>query len=327
MSGVVIRFYNLGEEGPEPIFSLFERVYGSAVAIRQRWQWEWQQHPEAKTIRIVVAESNQKLIGMTVRMPVQLVWAEQLVDAWLATNSMVDPEYRGQGIIQRLYEKANSNGGIQLSKGTDEKMFRQLLKMGYERILPDKYQVCLLAPWLWLKQKLGLQLPAKVVSKIVDAEGFADYRQVTSFPDEFDSLPMSGLVAPLKNAAWLNWRYVDIPHRQYQLAVREIDGRVVSWCVTRIQGRTGYLVDLRWLNEQQDEPSYSIRYAKQTARVAGAIKMVAWGAASDLRSSLLRAGFLNRKETPHFSCKRFDNKLVFASNLYFLQGDNDSEYL
>ena len=322
-----MRFYDLGEEGPESIFSLFERVYGDSTAIRQRWQWEWQQHPEANRIKIVVAEDDCKLIGMTVRMPIRLSYSDQLIDAWFATNSMVDPEFRGRGIIQQLYAMANTVGDIQLSKGTADEMFRQLLKMGYERIQPDNYQVCLLAPWLWLKQKIGLPLAAKTVSPVDIVKGFESYRQVASFIADFDSLLMPGLVAPLKNTVWLNWRYVDIPHRQYRLAVREVNGQIVSWCVIRVQGRTGYLVDLRWLNGQKDEPAYTIRYAKQAAKAAGAIKMVAWGAATSFRSCLLKAGFLNRKETPYFSCQGDENHVLPVNSSFFMLGDGDSDYL
>ena len=327
MSGVTICSYNLGVEGPEPIFSLFERVYGDSIAIRNRWHWEWQQHPEASRIKFFVAESGQKLVGMTVRMPIQLDVSGQIVDATFATNSMVDPDHRGQGIIHRLYKKANVKGEIQLSKGTAEVMFRQLLKMGYTRIQPDTYQVCLLFPWLWLKQKAGFTAEIKVCSKTAVVKDYPDYRSIDSFPDEVDSLTMSGLISPVKTAAWLNWRYVDIPHRQYQFAIREIDGRIVSWCVIRTQGRTAYLVDLRYSDTQQDEPAYSIGYAKRAAKACGTIKMMAWGSAAEFRRCLLRMGFLSRKETPHFSYKAFTVTPALSRDWQFIQGDGDSDYL
>jgi len=324
---MLIRCYDLQTVGVDPIFSLFEKVYGDTSPIRDRWEWEWKLHPEAERIVFVVAEEKGSLRGMTVRMPVTLWVGQKQMTGWFATNSMVDPAFRGKGLITALYAKANSLDGVHLSKGTAEGMFKCLLKMNYRWLQPDTNQTCLLSPLQWALQKVGgdKKIGQNEVATILPQT--MGYREIKKFAGVIDSPERLNIIAPLKTIDWLNWRYVDIPHRTYKIAMREDAGEIVSWCVVRVQGRIAYLVDLDWRSEQKDEPGCLIRYAKKAARALGAIKLVTWSSAPSLRRKLAKHWFIPRNETPYFSCSQNGRQLLAGKELLFVLGDNDSDYL
>ena len=322
-----LRQYNLINEGPDPVFDLYRRVYGSDESIRQRWKWEWLENPDAENVRLYVADDSGRLAGLTVRLPCNLYSGSQKIRASFATNSMVDPDYRRQGIISKLYELAREHGDLQLSKGTAEGMFRQLLKMGYLVIKPDSYMTCLLRPIKWLSGKLGIQGHCKPVLT-TDLDGFPEYRLVKRF-DDVASVHMPAKIYTVKDSQWLNWRYVDIPHHSYHRGIRYHEGTAKAWCVVRQEGSTAHLVDLAWDRSLNDEPQSSVQFAKKLGSSIGAVKMVAWGSLRDYRRVLLRHGFFPRKETPHFSFypSQLTEKLRIGGYVHIMHGDGDIDYL
>lgn len=325
---MILRDFDLRAEGPERLFNLFREVYGDSASIEQRWRWEWLAHPDARKIRFHVAEADGRIVGLTVRMPCRLRNAAGPVEAYFATNSMVHPANRGRGLICRLYERAREGGALQLSKGTAEGMYRQLLRMGYTAVRPDSYQVCLLRPWAWLLQRMGLGREQSQQVAAPDSLPFFGYRLVNRF-EGITSLPVGDLWVE-KDAEWLNWRYVDAPHRSYLRAVRSSEGKTVSWCILRFQGRMAYLVDLAWDRSRSDEPAVTVNLAKRLARVRGAVKLVAWGTYNVYRRSLIHRGFMPSSESPHCSIRWCAGRAVATESgklLHLTHGDGDIDYL
>ena len=313
----------------ERIFRLFEKVYGDSKAIRERWSWEFTRNPMAGRIRVFVAERGDgDLAGMTVRMPCDLKVGDKTIPAFFATNSMVDPDFRGQGIIQRLYALASEDKALHLSKGTTPEMYRQLIKMGYRAIEPNRYQVAALAPLSLLIARLAGKAPRIVEDKNA-LQSFPDFRPVEEFGEEHVALPIPVTIAPLHSKEWLGWRYKEAPHRRYIIYERRENERLLSWCVLRFAGSGAMLTDLRWSPENQDEPGRTIEFSKALARRHGAVKLTAWFNNGCLRKFLKKNHFMGRKGTPRFSYFSHDMGWQEAdwNNAYFSHGDGDSEYL
>jgi GNAT superfamily N-acetyltransferase len=325
---MILRDFDLRAEGPERLFDLFRKVYGDSAAIERRWRWEWLEHPDTQKIRFHVAEDTDRIVGLTVRMPCRLQNASGSIKAYFATNSMIHPAYRGRGLIRQLYERAREAGALDLSKGTAECMYRQLLRMGYIPVQPDSYQVCLLRPWAWLRQRLGLSIKQSQHSDVLNPLQYCGYRLVDCF-EAIPPLPVAGFWVE-KDTEWLNWRYVNAPHRSYLKAVRYMEERPVAWCVLRVQGRTAYLVDLAWDRFRSDEPKVTVILAKRLARVSGAVKLVAWGAYNVYRRFLLHRGFIPASESPHFSirwCVGGEMAAESGKLFHLAHGDGDIDYL
>jgi GNAT superfamily N-acetyltransferase len=329
--GLKYRRFDLRREDPETIFRLFERVYGNSRAIRDRWEWEFHRHPRAEEIALWVAESTEGPVGMTVRMPVTLAIRGEIRRGCFASNSMVDPAYRGCGIIGELYDRAAETGVIQLSKGTAAGMYQVLKRLGYRDIQPNTFQVCLLAPFRWALGRVTKVRSA--VTEESDESYSGSFRRIDLFTEAFDRFARKAMTGDyggmVKDADYMNWRYIDTPHRRYRAYVRESEGEIVSSVVLRISGSTATIVDLLWDPRQRDELAAAIKFARKASRRLGAVKLVAWGSAQVLRRELRRQLFFENSETPHFSFRYpgGDGVAIDWSNVHVVHGDGDAEYL
>lgn len=332
MTKVNYRLFNHNVDDPELIFKLFDTVYGDSTSIRQRWSWEFLHHPEHEDVKIYVAEDNNGLVGMTIRMPCTLMIGGSFKRAYFATNSMVMPEYRGQGIICGLYNLAARHGDIQLSKGTAPAMYSVLQKIGYREIVPNTFQVCILSPMKWAISKMLSRIKYGNHETFGDIQ-FGDFYRLNRFDVEDQGIAQmlatevrDGVV---KDLSVLNWRYFDIPHRRYHVFVRKYRGETVSMLVVRLEGLSAHLVDFRWAKEANDEPAQSIKFAKLFSRKMGAIKLVFWGTLKSLRNEAGKQFFFERRDTPMFSY--YSNDAIFNSldwaSMHFIHGDGDVEYL
>ncbi|MDD2736002.1 MAG: GNAT family N-acetyltransferase [Desulfuromonadaceae bacterium] len=328
-----IRQFDPLVENPVPIFNLFERVYGDASTIRKRWNWEILSHPDCRNIRIFIAEHHGNLIGMTVRMPYTLVVNEVSQAVFFASNSMVDPDYRGHGVIGKLYDVAAAKtGAMQFSKGTAAAMQAVLRKKGYREVLPSNYQVCILSPLRWMIGKIAKRsvFQPVLVSQCLDNKG---YSQIQRFPDYYEEFAKNALSkiggGLLKTAGYMNWRYFRNPHRNYLVFLRNNAEKVSSMLVLRVEGTTAYIVDMLWDPAVPDEPAGTLGFARSTAKKLGACKLVAWGSLHGFRDACRRNFFITRKESPSFSWfpNQSGTSLDCMSSVHIVHGDGDIDYL
>lgn len=325
MSEIQYRCFDQNREDPELIFNLFETIYGDSTAIRQRWSWEILKHPENEDVKIYVAETLGNLVGMTVRMPCSLMIGGNVKRAYFATNSMVIPDCRGQGVIRGLYDLAGRFGDVQLSKGTAPAMYNILKKIGYKDINPNCFQFMYLRLFrLILQRCTGRSGPIKL--KTLKPADRDEMRLVSSIPEDIDSISAPDGIS--KDAGYLHWRYIDIPHKKYQVFERRESGKLVSMLVLRSAGSTVYLVDMIWDRERKDEPATSLTFAKEAALRMGAYKIIAWSSFMDVRITLSKLNFIDKGETPRFSffCRDISMDLKLQ-NMNFAHGDGDIDYL
>lgn len=329
MAPVSYRLFNQQVEDPAPLFGLHQRIYGSSDSIRRRWGWEFLRHPESGEVKVLVAEDDGAVVGMTARMPATLILEGRIRRAYFATNSMVLPECRGKGIIRGLYQLAARCDAVQLSKGTAPAMYAVLKQMGYAEIVPSDFQVCILSPLKWGVNKLcGRSLFGARESAGQTRGG--EFLPVARFDHCTDSLTCCAREnRVVKEAAWLNWRYFEIPHRTYQVFVRGTQADPLSVLVLRFEGSTAYLVDILWAESAKDEPATALRFAKSYAGRLGAVKLVFWGTLQALREEARTQGFWRSKETPRFSFNPASPELAAVNwgAVNFVHGDGDIEYL
>ena len=208
-----IRLFDFDKEDPRQLWTLFRDVYGTDTNARNRWAWEVEQHPLKDDIRIHVAEENGKIVGMTLRLPVQLVTADRQHSAEFAVNTMVHPDFRRHGLVKELYGQAIAQGNLQLSKGTMPAMARQLEKIGYREITAAKTHVFLLAPMRWLYQKITKRQAAPIRIQPVRLQ--TGYDSIEKFTHVNEGVCCGATLSVKRSAELLNWRYQAIPHRQY----------------------------------------------------------------------------------------------------------------
>jgi hypothetical protein len=329
-----LRYFDFHEEDCGRLFDLFERVWHSK-ALRERWNWEYLDNPKSDSIKILVAEDEGNIAGYTTRLPFELKVRGKSLPFYFSVNSMVDPNYGRRGIMKSLYLKAAETMPLLYSKGSTTAMYRLLMKIGYETVEPNNYMARINSLPGWILWRLGH--PVGKTGNAPEAGSIdEEFNKVVRYGSEFDIFwndicsRYPGIV--VKNAKYMNWRYVDIPHKSYESFYRISGGKIVSTVVFYVGGKTGTIVDIMWDSTHAEEPGRTIRFIRRYARACGLVKTVCWATFDDLRRCLKKHLFFERKETPHFSALSKTESIggypvSDASAFHFVHGDGDTEYI
>ena len=311
---------------------LYEETYGKTIGMEKRWKWEWACNPNKDDNRIYVAESDDCIAGATYRWPFELITDGRKIKTAFSVNSMVHPNFRRMGIMEKLYKKSFDDFPILFSKGTMPGMYRLLLKIGYLPLAPNTIFTSIVSPFCWMIWRIGLKKISPRIDKLSETD-FSEYKLILRFDEKFDQFftkihkSFYGIIN--KNKEYMNWRYFDIPIRKYKIFNRVVDSKIVSYIVLGSAGSTGKIVDLLWDHDQKDEPRKSIRFAKRFFRKSGFIKVSCWCTYTKLRESLKKQFFFDRGETPNFSYYSKDPNFTIddVGKYHFVDGDGDFEYL
>lgn len=327
---VTYRPFDFHAEDIKPLFDLMEKTYAVPVS-QARWKWEYLQNPRSPEIRVFVAESGGRVIASTTRLPLPMRVGADRFDAFFSVDSVVDPAFRRMGIMTGLYRHTARIMPVLYSKGTNPGMYDLLIKFGYRVVQPNTYMVNYLAPVKYLLGKLKLYAPPKPSPMAVDPS--EEILPVKRFGTEFDEFwervakLYTGIV--VKDSAYMNWRYVDIPHMEYQPFYRTVRDKIVSTLVLRGNGTAGFIVDVLWDPEEAAEPSKTIEFAKRYFKKRGFNKLSCWGTHEKLRQSLKESFFHDIGGTLRFSVyadpQRID-RFADGRLIHFVDGDGDSEF-
>lgn len=326
------RIFDTTSENVDHLFALFEATYGDSVDYKNRWQWEYEEHPDKEHFKVFVAESGGSLVGATTRLPVFLTVRGQSLRAAFNCNSMVHPDYRRKGIMEKLYTQSASVIPVLLSKGTMPAMYRLLKRMGFTDVEPNNFMVALISPFRWLFWRLGLYRPVPAFQAI-SLEEDMEFRDVVRYDVTFDqffeniSCQYDTLIS--KDADYMNWRYVNNTLKEYKTIQRVVAGRIVSSVVLAASGSHLRIVDLLFDSTEANEPERTLRFVRDYARKCGFLKLICWTTDKDLRRTLKKHWFWSRKETPQFTMfsLKYSPEEIMSGRVAFFEGDGDAEYL
>jgi hypothetical protein len=139
----------------------------------------------------------------------------------------------------------------------------------------------------------------------------AEVRMIQRFDETFTTLweelaPKFGL-SVRRDAAYLNWKYVNAPHVRYSIAALRRDDRHVGYAVyrhfTEPRGRVTLLVD--FLTDPADEQGLEtlLRWVDREARQADSDKIRTFAMHAGFRKVLRRSGYFAVKSTMEFVVK------------------------
>jgi GNAT superfamily N-acetyltransferase len=330
-SDITYRRYDFQKEGCLPLIRLKEAAYGVPIE-RSRWEWQYLRSPFSSETQVFVAECGTELAGATTRLPFDLRRGEGTVRAYFSVDSMVHPEYRRRGIMKSLYQRTADVMPLLYSKGTNPGMYDLLIDFGYRVVQPNTYLVKYLSPWKLALQRYNLSTANPVFSD--QDQSMDGFEPVRTFGSEFDdfwrraAVGFPGIV--VKNSAYMNWRYVDIPHKKYHLYYKVKEGRILGALVLRTGGYACWIVDLIWDPGAGDEPGATLRTWVRALKEQGYLKVICWGTYRPFRDALIRNSFVDRGTSPRFSVFAPPETIeanADVGSLHFVDGDGDSEYL
>ena len=251
-------------EDRRQVEALYRRVFGPdmADANRLRWDWQYRRNPNAPTDGPLIWLARE---GMTDRRPVRddagATGGERARDqrrpgawtSWSRPNASV----RVSGDV--LFRTWDRHIGASLGLGLSDSSYRLFQKMRWPDVGPVP---CLVKPlsrralrrpnWPLAVNRFVsyVTLPwIRLVSRTRPLQG--EVRTIRHFDERFTRLweRIGGRVrfAVRRDAAYLNWKYIQAPHVRYTIAALERDGEAAGYVVYRHvqepRGRVTLLVD------------------------------------------------------------------------------------
>lgn len=310
-------------EDRRQVDALYRRVFGpdAADASRLRWDWQYRRNPNAPADGplIWIAREGTTIIGQYATMPVKLSVQGRDVDASWGMDVMVAPERQRQGLGDVLFRTWDRATGAALGLGLSASSYRLFQKMRWPDVGPLP---CLVKPlsrralrrpnWPVAINRLVsyVTLPwVRVVSRARPLQG--EVQLIRHFGDGFTRLwervaPRFDL-AVRRDAAYLNWKYIQAPHVRYAIAALMRDGEPAGYAVYRHKqeprGRVTVLVD--FLTDPDDEAGMLtlLRWVDREARAADTDKIRTFAMHEGFRKLLKRSGYYSVKSTIEFVAK------------------------
>ena len=329
---MVYRVFNHITENREKLFQLFQSCYGYKIN-EIRWEWQYLKYPYAEHSRIYIAEDNGKVVGATSQFLAKVKIYKTIYNVYFGFDSMVHPDYRRRGIMNKLYENIVEEIPITYARGTNPGMYKMRINFGFKPVIPSNYLVSLLSLTKWLGVKYNIYNHRK--SQLKSLPYFSDdFTKIKTFGPEFDDFQkrtfdkLDGVW--IKDANYMNWRYAEVPHIKYHIFYRKKNSKIVSFFVLRSQNEIGKIVDLLWDPSEKDESSIIIRFSKKYLKKMGCYKMFCWTTNEKLQEILKRNSFYDRGDTPNFSVYAPNDQINLfsnAGNIHFVDGDFENEFI
>lgn len=303
--------------------ALYRRVFGpdSARSNSLRWDWQYRLNPHAPPDGplIWLAREGTSIVGQYATMPVRLSVSGQEIDAAWGMDVMVAPERQRQGLGDVLFRTWDRNVGASLGLGLSPSSYRLFQKLNW----PDPGPVpCFVKPlsrralrqptWpVALNRFVSyVTLPwVRLVSRSRPLEG--EIQVVRHFDEGFtrlwERIAQKFAFAVRRDAAYLNWKFVQSPHVRYQLAVLSRDGAPAGYVVYRHlqepRGRVTLLVD--FLADPDDAPGMLtlLRWVDREARREDSDKIRTFALHAGFRRLLRKSGYYAVKSTMDFVAK------------------------
>lgn len=300
--------------------ALYRRVFGpdAADANRLRWDWQYARNPNvpADGPLIWLAREGTTIVGQYATMPVRVSVQGRDIDGSWGTDVMVAPERQRQGLGDVLFRTWDRSTGASLGLGLSESSHRLFQKLNWPEVGPVP---CLVKPlsrrafrrpsWpVALNRFVSyVTLPwVRLVSRPRPLQGEV---QTTRHFDEgftrlWERVAPKFRFAVRRDAAYLNWKYIQAPHVRYSIAVliqdNEPSGYAVYRHVQEPRGRVTLLVD--FLADPDDTAGLLtlLRWVDREARAADSDKIRAFATHGVFRRLLKKSGYFTVKSTMDF---------------------------
>lgn len=334
----------------EELFHLYEDVFGEALAesSRRRWRWQYLDNPATATAgpEIWVARDGGTLLGQYASMPVQLRWGDREVRSSWGMDVFLSPAARGRGVGARLFTAWSDHVEVALGLGLTTSSHGLFQKLRYADVGPVPFYYRILDGRAVAARRLGPRL-AGVAGRILDAGWRLRHPErarasdvvvapVARFDERYDALwdraGASYAMCVRRDAAYLDWKYVECPHRRYDIVEATRDGTLAGFAVSRHEDhrglRLGWIVDLFAHADDHAVRDALIGNVLDGFRRAGVARAQAFGMHAAVGADLARRGFRPGRSPMQF-CVRArvpsDGVLAATGRWHVMFGDSDMD--
>ena len=233
---------------------LMRRLSAEAGPTEALCDWQLERGPAGPAIGMFAQEgSTSRLVGQTAMIPMGMRLAGKSLTAGLTLNPQVDPDYQGRGVLLDLLRKLDATAAEEKVAFSyafpDDASLPVLVKQGgFKEVASLSLLIRPLKPETLAMKTTGSRVLARTatIARMVwrtppsvkqrDVPGLT-IEQVMEFDEPFALFwrRVQG-VAPLivvRDSAYLNWRYIEAPERDYAAFAARSEGKVRGLIVLR----------------------------------------------------------------------------------------------
>jgi hypothetical protein len=341
------RFHSDDRRGVE---QLYRRTYGTEAADAVRLRWDWGRRNPANTTgspTYLVVHEGPTLIAAAAMMPVRVSIRGLDADGAWCGDPLVAAERQRRGLGESLLRTWDRESGVALGAGLSDGTRYLLDKMRWPRavtlpcvVKPLSRRALRIPTWPMPVNRLVSAVTLPFVRVVARAQPLREQVEVVRrFGRDIDRLwervaPRLDL-AVRRDAAYLNWKYIEPPHVRYSVAVLRRDEDPHGYAVYRHlrepQGRVTQIVD--FLVDPEDERGLKtlLRWIDREARAEDSDKIRSYVLHSRFRRVLRRSGFFAVKSNVLLNAKV--NAVQVPQDFYentdgwhFTLGDGDLDH-
>jgi GNAT superfamily N-acetyltransferase len=204
----------------------------------------------------MLAVDGERVVGQYAAWRIDGLLERRTRPFMFALDAMVDPEFRRQGILTAMVQEAHrlwqAEGAACVLAMPNEQWGSVNEKVGWRRVFPLQWQIRPLRLEKIAMRRLGLALsPPAAFSRLWNAYWrrrlLPDPRLVletvatagVAFDDLWQRLRENQPLSTIRDAAWIQWRYLSVPDRSYRVLLARRDGRPVGYIVYWLQPFSG----------------------------------------------------------------------------------------
>jgi hypothetical protein len=308
----VIRAYGDGDE--HALIELLGGRFSREVAVRQ-WRWKLRHWP-ANVANVWLATVGAKAVFHYGGIPLRCRLDGANGTAMISVDAMTAPDFRRRGLLTRGATRAFAEWqahGVAFTLGLpNEQWGSRIAATGWQRLFrlqwlvsPIRLEVfaarTLRMPWL-RRATIASHIMARLLRNRLREDPRIELREITEVSDGFDRLwercKADAAFAPVRDSAWVQWRFLSSPARKYHVVLARRDGDAVGYYASHIapasNKTSAFLAEVM---APADEPvvlESLIADAIRSAQAAGADILATLAIpGSALHALLRRAGFFS----------------------------------
>lgn len=252
-------------------------------------------------------------------MPVRLQWEEREVRSSWGMDVFLRQEARGKGIGARLFTAWSDSVEVALGLGLTPSSYGLFKKLGYDDVGPVPFFQKVVDPAAIVRRRVGHALAVPLGRLLglclrllrpesVVRGSHVEVQPVTGFSADYDTLwercRSAYAMCVRRDQAYLDWKYVACPIREYELREARKDGLLTGFAVSRHEDykglRLGWLIDVFALPHDHETKDALIGSVLDSFRAAGVARAQAFSMNAALAGDLMRRGFLRGKSPMQF---------------------------
>lgn len=344
--------------GREAFLDLKSAVFPPEAVERKAKAWDWMfscpsGHQDHQTQLLFLLKDGTP-VGAQILMPTMLVMNGQNYEACLPASTLVHPGHRGIGLrLLRAPMEIEGAAGASFGLTREDRLNDYYVKHG--GMLSPRRTLCrkIYNYGQALSERRPIPSGVSQVLSVIGKLGVAATNMrrpnpgrnevicpVETFSEEFDTAwdAIASRIgyAQVRSSRHLNWRYVDMPIRQYQRAELRRDGRLIGYVVISLyqleKSLVGRVVDIFAYDDEARDYALLLGWADRQFAAQGCDRSeVSFGVSPSIEKAARACGFLLRKETRPIAAFMRDPVAMQGleealSTMHFCRGDHDEDY-